>query len=295
MNNQNKSYLFAILAILLWSTVATAFKISLKNVNYVQLLFYASLISFLTIATILIYQNLILRSFKCSLKEYLTSALLGFLNPFLYYLVLLKAYSLLPAQIALPLNYTWPIVLVVLSIPILGQKMKLRNFIAIIVSFLGVVAISMQGNILNFQSSSIFGIILAAGSSIIWATFWLLNMKDYRQEEIKLFWNFFFGFLFTLIYSMLTNNLIVPSIEGLIAVSYVGLFEMGITFTLWLKALQLTSTTSKISNLVFISPFLSLIFIHFFLGESIYYTTIIGLILIVAGIIIEKTSKQTSL
>ena len=34
----------------------------------------------------------------------------GFLNPFLYYIILFKAYSLLPAQEALSLNYTWPLV-----------------------------------------------------------------------------------------------------------------------------------------------------------------------------------------
>ena len=35
------------------------------------------------------------------------------------------------------------------------------------------------------------------------------------------------------------------------AVTYVGLFEMGITFVLWLSALKSTNNTARISNLIF--------------------------------------------
>ena len=43
----------------------------------------------------------------------------------LYYLILLKAYQLLPAQVAQPLNMIWPVILVFLSVPILKQKREL--------------------------------------------------------------------------------------------------------------------------------------------------------------------------
>ncbi|EHR78811.1 permease [Thermococcus litoralis DSM 5473] len=42
------------------------------------------------------------------------------------------------------------------------------------------------------------------------------------------------------------------------------------------------------SNLAYLVPFLSLLFIHFLVGEEIAPTTIVGLILIVGGIIIGK-------
>ncbi|MCV6021929.1 EamA family transporter, partial [Escherichia coli] len=48
------------------------------------------------------------------------------------------------------------------------------------------------------------------------------------------------------------------SAKGWAAVTYVGLFEMGITFVLWLSALKSTQTTARISNLIFASPFISL-------------------------------------
>ena len=72
---------------------------------------------------------------------------------------------------------------------------------------------------------------------------------------------------------------------------YVGLFEMGLTYVLWLKALQLSSTTAKVSNLVYISPFLSLMFVSIAVGETIYFYTIAGLALIVGGIVLQRVVR----
>ena len=69
---------------------------------------------------------------------------------------------------------------------------------------------------------------------------------------------------------------------------YSGAFEMGITFLLWIKAMKLSQSNDRISNLVYIAPFISLIFIHFLVGEKIFVTSVIGLSLIVLGIIMEK-------
>ncbi len=82
--------------------------------------------------------------------------------------------------------------------------------------------------------------------------------------------------------------------QGWLAVSYVGLFEMGITFVLWLSALKLTTNTAKISNLIFISPFISLLLLATIIGETIAPSTIIGLGLIIVGLMIQqlKSSKQ---
>lgn len=62
---------------------------------------------------------------------------------------------------------------------------------------------------------------------------------------------------------------------------------MGITFIVWLSALKKSQTTAHISNLIFLSPFLSLIYIHFLVGEEILLSTIAGLALIIAGIFLH--------
>jgi len=288
MNNQKKAYLFAISAVLLWSTVAVSFKIALRYVDFLQLLFFASLTALLIYLMIILINGKASQLFKVQKKDILSSAFIGFLNPFLYYVVLFKAYSLLPAQIAQPLNYLWPVVLVLLSAPLLGEKLRLISVVSLLIGFVGVYAISTQGNLFGFKIEKPIGVALAAGSSVIWALSWIYNQKDKRNEQTKLFWNFIFGFFYILIAVILFSEIKLPETKGVFAVIYVGFFEMGITFFLWLKALKLTQRNDNISNLIFLSPFLALIFIHLILKEEIYYTTYIGLILIIFGIFIQR-------
>lgn len=287
MKNQKKAYIFAIISVLFWSTVATSFKFALNEINPSQNLFFSIINSLAVLFLILVFQKKIHLIFKSSTKELLFSAFLGFLNPFTYYLVLFKAYSLLPAQLAQPLNYTWPIILVILSAIILKQKLNFLNFIAIIISFIGVVFISLRDKY-SFEIENPEGILLATGSSIFWALFWILNVKDKRDDVIKLFLNFFFGLIFISIFILLTDSFIIPTTKAYLSTLYIGIFETGVTFVLWLYAMKFTERTDKIGNLVYISPFLSLFFINLVLKESIYFSTIIGLILIVTSIIFQQ-------
>lgn len=288
MNDQKRAYIYAGLAIFFWSTVATAFKIGLRYLEPQLLVMYASLTSFLLMLLVVILQKKLKKLMHYSIREYSISLILGLLNPFLYYLILFKAYSLLPAQVAQPVNMVWPIVLVFLSGPLLGQKIGLRSYIALSISFVGVMFIASQGDFIGFKNSNTLGLVLAVGSSLIWSFFFIFNVRDKRDQELKLLLNFFFASLLILGLNIVTGNLKIPELKGLLAAVYIGFFEMGFTFLFWLKALKYSKSTDLISNFVYLAPFLSLIFIHYILGENIFATTFIGLILIVSGILYQK-------
>ncbi len=289
MDRNRQSYIYAGLAIFFWSTVPTAFKICLGELAVLPMLTIAALTSALALFAILAgsggYRNLSLSSSR----DLINSAVLGLINPFLYYLILLRAYSLLPAQVAQPLNMIWPIILVFLSVPLLGQKIAARSFVALFISFAGVYLISSRGNPFRPAVSDLPGVMLATGSSVLWAFYFILNVRDKRDAAAKLFLNFLFGSVYLLIAMALTGGWHTEiSLKGALGSVYVGLFEMGITFFLWLKALTLATSTDRISNLVYIAPFISLIFINFFLDEHVYSTTPAGLVLIIGGILIQN-------
>jgi len=288
MTNQNKAYVYAGLAIFFWSTIASVIKITLRHLDFVQLVFIASWTSFVALFITAFLQKKIKSTFHVPVNAYLRSALFGLLNPFFYYLVLFKAYSLLPAQVAQPLNMIWPIVLVFLSVPFLRQKIAPKSFLALLISFIGVYFISSQGKLLDMKIYEPFGVILATGSSVIWSFYWIYNVRDQRDDVSKLVLNFLFAGFFITVLVLFISDFQIKSNTGLWLGVYTGLFEMGLTFLFWLKAMQLTSTTDRISNLVYLAPFFSLVVIHIFVGETIYWTTIIGIVLIVSGIIVEK-------
>jgi drug/metabolite transporter (DMT)-like permease len=292
MKPNRKALLFAGLAVFFWSTVATAFKIALRELDVLQLIFYASGVAVVLLFLILLYQRKTGLLLKQTRRDWLFSAALGVFNPLLYYFILLKAYSLLPAQLAQPLNMIWPIVLALLSVPLLGQKIGWISIAALLVSFTGVVFISSQGGTNGFQNTNMTGVALAVGSSVMWALYWILNVRDRRDEIVKLFLNFSFGFLFLTVAVFFFSGFRVPLSTGFYAAIYVGVFEAGITYVLWMKAMQLSASSAKIGNLVFLAPFLSLVFIRFILKETLYITTFIGLIFIIAGILIQQIDKK---
>jgi drug/metabolite transporter (DMT)-like permease len=288
VTDQTKAYLYAGIAIFFWSTVASAFKVGLQHINFIQFLFFATWTSLLILLIINLSQGKLKQLKSLGIKDLAFSALMGALSPFAYYLVLFKAYEMLPAQVAQPLNMVWPIVLVFLSVILLKQKISYKSFIALFISFIGVYFIASQGapGTLVFREPA--GVILAAGSSLIWSIYWIYNVKMGLDENLQLLLNFFFASVYITLFLLFFNDFHNLDTTGTGLAVYAGIFEMGVTFVLWIKAMKLTASNDKISNLVYIAPFISLVFIHYFVGETIYATSLIGLTLIVLGILVEK-------
>jgi len=288
MSDQVKAYLHMAVVVFLWSTVATAFKISLQHIDPVLLLFYASMIASVMLFIILLVRGKLSLLLTYKPRELLGAAFLGCISPFLFYLILFNGYDMLPAQVAMVLNFSWPITLTILSVPFLKQKIGVYNIIAILISFIGVIIISTGGSGVSFGKLNPAGIALVLFSTVIWSAFWILNIRDKHDPVVKLFLSFLFGALFTGLSVPLLSEFHLPEWQGLLGSVYVGLFEMGITYVIWLKALSLSKTTAQVSNFIFLIPFISLVFIWIFLGESIMISSILGLIFIITGILLQQ-------
>lgn len=292
MKKQHTTYLYATLSILCWSSISTAFKLSLQHLSPVGLLLIASFTSTVFLGIVWVLNTREALSVTAFIRNLLHSVIPGLLNPFVYYLILFEAYSRLRAQEAQALNYTWAIVLAMLSILLLKEKFRIIDFCALLVSFLGVLIISTRGSLGSIRFDDGWASFLALFSSIIWAAYWIISLKDNRSALQKLFFNFLIGFVAIAIYAALGKVLLFSPnaklVPALLGGAYVGIFEMGLTFLLWFKALELTDNTAKISNLIFLTPFVSLLFIAQILHERIHPATLAGLMLIVLSNLIQK-------
>lgn len=280
-------------AILLWSTVATAFKLALREMSVLQLLAYSVCFSALSL-TIIIWR----RGQLSLLRDYIVQApyfflAMGLLNPIAYYLLLLHAYELLPAQQAQAINYTWAIALAVLAVPILGQRLHWRDLSALALGYTGVLIIATRGAPFSLQFDSGWGVTLALGSTVVWALYWLVSTRQARDGTVSLCLNFLIATPIALIICAMFSELQLPSWRALAGAAYIGVFEMGVTFALWAAALRLSSGVSRIGNLIFLSPLISLVFIASILGEPIHIATLVGLALIIPGVMLqERKSAQ---
>ena len=293
MKHGKQAYIYASLAILLWGTIPTAFKIALSELTIVTMLGITTLVSTAVLFMIMLLTGKITMLRRTTGNELLWSALLGLITPAGYYLILLTAYSRLPGQVAQPINMIWPIILVFFSILLLGQRIPSRSFLALAISLAGVYIIASQGAPLRPGRSDTTGVILALVSGVLWALYLILNVRDKRDESVKLFTNFLFGSLYMVILMAVTGSFThTVSLKGVAASVYCGFFEMGVTFWLWLKALQLAETTDKVSNLVYFAPFISIILLHFIIDEPVYYTTPLGLLLIIGSVVYQNRTVK---
>lgn len=294
-NRDRQALLYGLAAVFFWSTVATAFKLALRELDVLQLVAYSVCFSALALLLILWWQGRLplLREYAVATPAYFL--VMGLVNPVIYYLVLLHAYDLLPAQQAQAINFTWAISLALLAVPILGHKLNRRDLLALVMGYGGVLIIATRGQVLQLKFDSLEGVGLALLSTLIWALYWLVSTRNQRDPVACLCLNFAVSAPVALVLCALFSDLVMPSWRGLASAAYVGLFEMGVTFALWSTALRLSSGVSRIGNLIFLAPFLSMVFIATILGEEIHPATLVGLALIIPGVLLQQRQKPAPL
>lgn len=288
MKSSNLAYVYGMAAVFLWSTVATAFKIALSYYSPLQLVFVAVLTSIIALTSILAWQKKLSLLKQQFLRRPMFYLVTGLINPFLYYVVLFKAYSLLPAQQALSLNYTWAVLLPLLAAPLLKQHLRKSDIAAALIAYTGVFIIATGGDISGFSFDSPLGIGLALTSTLLWCLYWIVNTKDQGDPVVSLLLSFLIGLPFIAMTLVLTDALPSFSLKAIFAGMYVGLFEMGTTFVLWLMALKTATRTANISTMVFLSPVMSIGFIAWILQETIAMTTYLGLAFILSGMMLQQ-------
>ena len=279
-------------AVMLWSTVATAFNLSLQYLTPLQLVTLATFFSWCFFAIRLSAPERWSALRVTSSKARATGLLVGWLNPGLYYLVLFAAYDRLPAQEAMAINYSWGITLALLAAPLLRQRLSSGALLAACISYSGIVVIATRGAPLSLEFAQPLGVGLALLSTLLWSLYWVINTRLSLDPEVNLFLNFS-GALPLLLALLCWSDTPFPAFwQGWAGGLYVGLFEMGLAFVLWMGAMKATTSTLRISSLIFLSPPLSLVLIWVIAGEPVKATTLIGLMLILFGLWLQRRAES---
>lgn len=288
MTQDRQAMLYGLGAVALWSTVATAFKVALARMSPLELMWLASLVSWALIGVLVVRQGLMGRALT---RGWRTAAWAGLMNPVAYYLVLFGAYDRLPGQEAMALNYTWALTMAFLSVPILGQRLTRIDLLAGLIAYAGVWVIATRGAVLDVAFADPLGVGLALVSTLIWALYWLLNARDARPPIVAQWQNFSVGLPVLTLLLLAGPGFSWHGWTGFGAGVYVGLFEMGIAFVLWQLAVHKVSRTAKVSNLIFLSPPVSLLLLFLVVGEPILPSTLVGLVLILAGLGLQQWQR----
>ncbi len=281
----NKQYIYAGTAILFWSTVATVTKLLLKSYTSIQVLWISSFFAFLILWGVNTISGNIKNLRSYTKKDFVTTILIGIPGTLIYYLCYYAGADILPASQAFIINYMWPIMSVFFAWVILGEKMTVRKIIAIVISFLGVGIVT--GTSLKVSGgNTLLGVALCLMGAVSYGVFTGFNQKYSYDKKLSMMINYLVTFVFTTVINLTKGDLFIPSAVEAVGFAWNGMLTMAVASTAWIIALS-GGNTAKISNLAYITPFLSLVWTGLILKENISVYSFIGLAVIVTGIFVQ--------
>ncbi len=280
-----KAYFFAGVSILFWSTLATVSKLLLHSFDSIQVLMCSCFFAFASLLIVNIIKGNLkaLKNYKP--KDYLITTLICLPGTFLYYVFLYLGTARMSASQAFIINYLWPIMSVIFACIILKEKLNFRKCIAIAFSFLGVITVAGE-ELTNFNSNTFTGVILCILAAVCYGLFTALNSKYNYDYMLSMMIAFLIAFVLSLILNLFTAKPFSANFLQTLGFAYNGIFIMAIATVTWALALK-QGSTAKISNLAYVTPFLSLLWTFLILNEPIKPLSVLGLVIIIIGIFIQ--------
>ena len=256
-----------------------------------QLLFYICIFAAFSIFVTILFQHKGMMIIRYSVTDFGNFLIMGFLGVFLYTFCLFEAINYLSAHEAFILNYLWPILVVAFSAIFFKETFTTKKLTGIIFSFGGVLVLFSKGNIQTITLNNLTGTVYALIGAIVYALYSVIGKHQEYDKYVSTMFNYLFAAFFTL--PFLGSSFYLPSFSILqwSALLWLGVFANGFAFVFWFQALKY-GDTSHVTNLVYFTPFLSLVYSYFILGEEILITSVVGLFLIVFGIVIQLLKSR---
>lgn len=286
-----RTYILAGISILLWSTLATVSKLLLGSMDSVQVLGISA--AFAAVA-LFVYNAAsgklaVMKQYR--LKDYGAMVLMGLPGTLFYNLFYYAGAAILPASQAFIVNYLWPIMSVVFACVLLKEKLTGRKVLAFAISFLGVVTVA-GGDLVNFHAQTLWGILLCMGAAVSYGVYTAVNQKWSYDKQVAVMVAYGSTFVLCAIISLIMGKPLQIGWGQLAGLGWNGVFVMAVATTTWALALE-SGNTAKVSNLAYITPFLSLVWVFLVLHEIPSPFAIGGLCLIVLGIFVQlKDNKK---
>ena len=248
-----KAYLFSAVCIILWGSVATVVKSSLKNASIIEFVFYLTLFASLSLFTIIYFQKKLFLFKKYTKFDYLKMGLLGLFGIFIYNILYFKSFSFISATEVSILTYSWPIILVIISSFLFKEKLGFIKCCSILLGFIGVIIVFLGKNFTIFSSQNALGGVLILTSAFVYALFFALSKKYSYESFVFMFVSYTTSFLLSFILLAFTKGIVFPSAQFLAATAYLGILPSAIGFSLFSEALKI-GDVSKIANLIYLTP-----------------------------------------
>lgn len=282
------------LAVIFWAFAFPLIKFNLQELTPENLailrLFIASIIF---IGILIIKPN---KFSKLQKKDIPVLFLLGFIGVSVYHLCINYGEQYISAGAASLIITTIPIFVVILASVFLSEKITLKAFIGIALSFFGVIIISLLGNPgIVIEITYLSGAAAVLLASFVGALYTIAGKKLINRYNALSLTAYAFiigntGMIF-FIRPLLFEQVFALSLEGWISVLFLAIFPTVAAYTFWYAALEVIPASQLTIYLYFI-PVVSTLISCLFFGEIITMWYIVGGFLVIFGLYIVNMKKS---
>lgn len=280
----------ALVTVLMWSTLAPAVKLNVTEIPTLEMLSITAGLAFLFLFLYNGLRGKLSLIKTMSLRTILKMAGLGFLGLFLYSALYYYGIDQLTSSEACILNYLWPMMIVIFSGLLLNEPMTVRKITSMLLSFLGIVILSMGGD--HGSGNTVLGILACILAAACYGLFSVLNKKEAMDQSLTMMVIWLTTALCAALCSLFGEPWV--SVHGLswLGLVWIGVFLNAVAYLLWALAINGTDSTASIANLAYLVPLLSMILSILFLHEPLRFRVILALLLIVGGILLQNMPSR---
>ncbi|MFN0138572.1 MAG: DMT family transporter [Pyrinomonadaceae bacterium] len=271
-NRTVSPFLYVLIAVLLWSTGGLFIK--LTSLDAYQVTFFRSLFAAITVLIITRKDGLRINAFGI-LATLIYSTLL-----FLF----VWATKHTTAANAIFLQYTAPIYILILAPFVIGEKFHIRDLATVVFCIAGM-SLFFVGDLTigDYQ-----GNIAALGSGIFLGLYIMLLRHPKAMGMSGTITVIYGNFLLALL-TLPSGIAAIPTITltDILAVGFLGVFQIGISYILFIKGVRDGTRPLDASIIGFIEPLLNPVWVFLFIGERPLNSAILGGMIIIATVAVH--------
>jgi len=197
-----------------------------------------------------------------------------------YHALFFAAMARAPAAEANLLNYTWPLLIVLLSAPLLGLRLTARHLLGVAIGFAGSLLLLARGA--NFSAGAVFGYACAAGAAVTWALYSVLARRLHAVPTQAVIGFCAASALLAAIAHVLFEATVMPDGRAWFAVITLGIGPVGGAFLLWDYGMK-RGDPRVLGALAYATPVASTIILGLAGYAALSATTAAATLLVVAG------------
>ena len=291
---KGKPYSALVLAMIFWSFSFVWFKIANRGYEPITIVFIRLCMAIVFLSAFLWITGRFTRIKKGDRKYFL---LLALFEPFLYFLGESFGLTYVSSTVGSVIISTIPVFAVIFAFVIFREKLKLINYLGVIVSFIGVLIFitNSTGNI-TLDPKGLALMFLAVVSATGYNMVLFRLASDYDPVTIVNIQNIIGAVLFLPLFLIFDLEGLMAT--GIVAESFVAIVLLAVfascgAFVLFAYAVRHLgiSRANIFSNLI---PIFTAVFAFFIVGDIVTLRNGVGMIIVIAGLFLSQARKKVA-